>query len=105
MFQCLIVQTDLPGERQSGTASGNPPCVPSQGMAAASSLLRRSFWAALPWMRQQQVKATGTVVSMDVFSGRLHTPRYMLPEGLVSCSVFSVDGSSSETIPYWKVGT
>lgn len=84
MFRCLVVQTDLPGERQSGMACGNLPFVPSQGMAAASSLLRRSFWAALPWMRQQQVKATGTVVSMDVFSRRLHTPRCVLPEGLVS---------------------
>lgn len=58
MFQCLIVQTDLPGERQSGMACGNPPFVPSQGMAAVSSLCIWSFWAALPWMRQQQVRAT-----------------------------------------------
>lgn len=68
MFQCSVVQTDLPGDRQSGMACGNPPFVPSQGMAAMSSLRRWSFWATLPWIRQQQIKATGTVVSIDVFS-------------------------------------
>lgn len=68
MFQCLIGQPVLPGERQSSMACGNPPFVPSQGMAAVSSLRSWSFWAAPPWMRQQQVRATATVVSMDVFS-------------------------------------
>lgn len=48
VFQHLIVQRDLPGERQSGMAHGNPQFGPSQGMAAARGLLRRSCYTPFP---------------------------------------------------------
>lgn len=67
VFQHLMVQRHLPGERQSGTAHGNPQSGPLPGhgsseLSAQAVLLHPlSFAAALPWVRQQ-VKAPGTVL-------------------------------------------
>jgi hypothetical protein len=45
VFQLLIVQLDLPGQRQNGLAYGDCQFAPSQGKAAVTFSVRRSYGA------------------------------------------------------------
>lgn len=96
VFQLLIIQPDLPGQRQNGKACGNPKFGPlpghgsSESSAQAVRLRPLSFQAALPWVRRQ-VKATGIVLCHLTFS----------PEGYAFPGLCSLKGLLVEAYSPW----